>query len=208
MQLLNVTVIAGSVRREIKSRNITGTGENMTREFKFLVYLSVLLMGVMLTTPVANPGVPYFPKIVKVDLKQLACLAKNIFYEASNESMLGQAAVARVVLNRVAHGFARTPCAVVYQSTMVEREDEDGEPIQKKLCQFSWVCEGKDEPSKFNSKYIQAKQIAYDVLAFDAYKEVVPKTTLFFHNLTVDPNWPYKRVAQIDNHVFYSKGRE
>ena len=178
----------------------------MTREFKCLVYLSVLLMGVMLTTPVANTGVPYFPKIVKVDLKQLACLAKNIFYEASNESMLGQAAVARVVLNRVAHGFARTPCAVVYQSTMVEREDEDGEPIQKKLCQFSWVCEGKDEPSKFNSKYIQAKQIAYDVLAFDAYKEVVPKTTLFFHNLTVDPNWPYKRVAQIDNHVFYSKG--
>ena len=82
-------------------------------------------MGVMLTTPVANTGVPYFPKIVKVDLKQLACLAKNIFYEASNESMLGQAAVARVVLNRVAHGFARTPCAVVYQSTMVEREDVD-----------------------------------------------------------------------------------
>ena len=163
-------------------------------------------MGVMLTTPVANTGVPYFPKIVKVDLKQLACLAKNIFYEASNESMLGQAAVARVVLNRVAHGFARTPCAVVYQSTMVEREDEDGEPIQKKLCQFSWVCEGKDEPSKFNSKYIQAKQIAYDVLPFDAYKVVVPKTTLYFHNLTVDPNWPYKRVAQIDNHVFYSKG--
>lgn len=178
----------------------------MTREFKILVYLSLLILGFMVARPVGNQGVVYVAPIVKVDLKQLACLAKNIFYEASNESMLGQAAVARVVLNRVAHGFARTPCAVVYQSTIVDRENEEGEPIQKKLCQFSWVCEGKDEPGKNNLKYIQATQIAYAVLVFDAYKEVVPKTTLFFHNLTVNPNWPYKRVAQIDNHVFYSKG--
>ena len=180
----------------------------MTREFKILVYLSVLIMGFMIARPVANQGVTYVAPKLHVDMKQLACVAKNIFYEASNESTLGQAAVARVVMNRVAHGFARTPCGVVFQSTMVEREDEDGEPIMKKMCQFSWVCEGKDEPGKNNLKYIQATQIAYAVLVFDAYKEVVPKTTLFFHNLTVNPNWPYKRVAQIDNHVFYAKGRD
>ena len=180
----------------------------MTREFRFLVYLSVLLLGFMFARPVANQGIVYVAPIMKVDLKQLACVAKNIFYEAGSESTLGQAAVARVVMNRVAHGFAKTPCGVVLQSTMVEREDEDGEPIMKKLCQFSWVCEGKDEPGKNNAKYIEATKIAYAVLVFDAYKEVVPKTTLFFHNLTVNPNWPYKRVAQIDNHVFYAKGRD
>jgi spore germination cell wall hydrolase CwlJ-like protein len=179
----------------------------MTREFKILVYLSLLILGFMVASPIANKGVTYVPPIT-VDLKQLACMAKNIFYEAGSESVLGQAAVARVVVNRVKYGFAKTPCGVVFQTTLVDREDEEGALVQTKLCQFSWVCEGKDEPSKFNARYIQAKQIAYDVLAFDAYKEVVPKTTLFFHNLTVNPNWPYKRVAQIDNHVFYSKGRE
>lgn len=180
----------------------------MTREFKILVYLSLLLLGFMVATPVANQGVKYVAPIVKVDLVQLACMAKNIFYEAASESVLGQAAVARVVMNRVAHGFAKTPCKVIYQSTDVEKIDEEGETNIVKVCQFSWVCEGKDEPSKNNSKYLQAKQIAYDVLASDAYKEVVPKTTLFFHNLTVNPGWAYKQVAQIDNHVFYSKGKK
>ena len=43
------------------------------------------------------------PKVAKtVDPKQLACMAKNIFYEAGNESINGQAAVARVVMNRIA----------------------------------------------------------------------------------------------------------
>lgn len=159
----------------------------------------------MLATPVANRGVSYVPVLPKVDLAQLACMAKNIFYEAGGESVLGQAAVARVVLNRVNYGFAKTPCGVVFQSTMVERENADGETVMKKLCQFSWVCEGKDEPGKNNLKYIQATQIAYAVMVMDAYKEVVPKTTLFFHNLTIDPSWPYRQVAQIGNHIFYSK---
>lgn len=177
----------------------------MTREIKFLAYLFLLFLGVFLTTPVGNQGVTYVAPKIKVDLNQVACMAKNIFYEAASESVLGQAAVARVVLNRVAHGFASTPCKVIYQSINVEKANDDGETDQVKVCQFSWVCEGKDEPSKNNPKYIRARQIAYDVLAFDAYKEVVPRTTLFFHNLTVNPGWAYKQVAQIDNHIFYSK---
>lgn len=142
-----------------------------------------------------------------VDPKQLACMAKNIFYEAGNESIMGQAAVARVVINRVNHGFAKTPCAVVYQSHMVEKIVND-EAIKVKLCQFSWVCEGKGEPNINSTKYKQAHQVAYDVMANDAYNDVVPKSTLFFHNLTVDPLWPYKQVAKIGNHIFYSRAKK
>lgn len=131
-----------------------------------------------------------------VDPKQLVCLATAIYYEAGHESLTGQAAVARVVMNRVKHGFASNPCKVVYQITTKD---------DRKLCQFSWVCEGKTLPSDNNPTYKHAKQVAYNVLAFDAYKEVVPKSTLFFHNLTVDPMWPYHKVKQIGNHVFYSK---
>jgi spore germination cell wall hydrolase CwlJ-like protein len=68
----------------------------------------------------------------KIDAKQIACMAKNIYYEAGHESLDGQAAVARVVLNRVRHGFGNNPCQVVYQKTTIE---------DKIICQFSWVCE-------------------------------------------------------------------
>ena len=142
-----------------------------------------------------------------VDPKQLACMAKNIFYEAGSESILGQAAVARVVMNRVSHGFAHTPCAVIYQSHIVEKVVDD-EAIKVKLCQFSWVCEGKGEPNKNSQRYKLAQQVAYDVMANDAYSDVVPKSALFFHNLTVDPLWPYKQVAKIGNHIFYSKHKK
>jgi spore germination cell wall hydrolase CwlJ-like protein len=142
-----------------------------------------------------------------IDVKQLNCLAKNIFYEAGNESLAGQAAVARVVMNRIAHGFGNNPCAVIYQSTTVDKIIND-EIKKVKLCQFSWVCEGKAEPNKNNPKYKQAEQVAYDVLAYDAYNEVVPKNALFFHNLQVDPLWPYKQVAKIGNHIFYSRAKK
>jgi spore germination cell wall hydrolase CwlJ-like protein len=142
-----------------------------------------------------------------VDPKQLACMAKNIFYEAGNESIMGQAAVARVVLNRVSHGFAQTPCAVVYQARTVEKVIDD-ETVKVRLCQFSWVCEGKSEPNKNSQRYKQAQQVAYDVMAHDAYSDVLPKSALFFHNLQVDPLWPYKQVARIGNHIFYSKTKK
>ena len=45
-------------------------------------------------------------------------------------------------------------------------------------------------------------------MANDAYNDVVPKSTLFFHNLNVDPLWPYKQVAKIGNHIFYSKAKK
>ena len=148
------------------------------------------------------------PKVVKVvDPKQLTCMAKNIFYEAGSESLNGHAAGARVVMNRIAHGFGKNPCDVVYQVTHVDKLIDD--EVQKvKLCQFSWVCEGKVDPNKNSKKYKQAEQIAYDVLAHDAYTDVVPKSTLFFHNLSVDPLWPYKQVAKIGNHIFYSKAKK
>ncbi len=139
-----------------------------------------------------------------VDPKQLNCMAKNIFYEAGGEPFNGQAAVARVVMNRIAYGFGNNPCAVIYQANMVDRIVDD--EIQKvKLCQFSWVCENKGELNKNNPRYKQAERIAYEVLAYDAYTDVLPTTALFFHNLQVDPLWPYKQVAKIGNHIFYSK---
>ena len=172
-----------------------------------LIFVTVVLTFDQLTTS-TEPKHIEDPKVAKtVDSKQLTCMAKNIFYEAGSESLNGQAAVARVVMNRIAHGFGKDPCAVIYQASHVDKLIDD--EIQKvKLCQFSWVCEGKAEPNKNSTKYKQAEQIAYDVLAYDSYTDVVPKTALFFHNLSVDPLWPYKQVARIGNHIFYSKAKK
>lgn len=134
-----------------------------------------------------------------IEMKQIQCMAENIFYEARKEPQAGQAAVARVVVNRVKHGFAPTPCQVIYQVT----KNDDG----SKTCQFSWVCEGKGKPNKRDPQYLNALQISYQVLAFDAYKDVVSKSTLFFHNLSVTPNWKHYRAKQIGNHIFYSKAK-
>jgi spore germination cell wall hydrolase CwlJ-like protein len=177
--------------------------EMLVRIGKIVASVTILLFGLILTYQPApdDVDVSEIPeKVAKaVDPKQLACLAKNIFYEAGNESIQGQAAVARVVMNRVAYGFGKNPCNVVYQKTTIE---------DKVVCQFSWVCEGKGDPNMRSLKYKQAEQVAYDVLAYDSYTEVVPKSTLFFHNLTVDPSWPYRQVAKIGNHVFYSKAKK
>jgi spore germination cell wall hydrolase CwlJ-like protein len=135
--------------------------------------------------------------ISKIDAKQLACMAKNIYHEAGHESIAGQAAVARVVLNRVRHGFGNNPCQVVYQKTTSQ---------DKIICQFSWVCEGKGAPVN-NYRYRQAQQVAYDVMVNNRYSDIIPNSTLFFHNTSVDPVWPYNYVATIGNHVFYSKAK-
>ena len=184
---------------------------NLSQPIKILIvllFLSIVFIIDQMTNVVETNLIIAETKIAKVvDPKQLNCLAKNIFYEAGNEPLNGQAAVARVVMNRIKHGFGKNPCDVIYQSSYVDRLIDD-EMQKVKLCQFSWVCEGKGEPNKNSPKYKQAERVAYQVLAYDEYKDVVPNTTLFFHNLHVDPLWPYKQVAKIGNHIFYSKAKK
>jgi len=188
--------------------------ENLLKISKLATGVLVLICGLFLTS---SMKVDVNPEIIVqaqnevkkvVDPKQLACMAKNIFYEAGGEPILGQAAVARVVMNRVQHGFGKNPCAVVYQATHHEKVNNEGLIERVKLCQFSWVCEGKTEPNKNSQRYKQAQQVAYEVMVNDEYKDVVPKSALFFHNVHVDPMWPYRQVKKIGNHIFYSKQKK
>ena len=156
--------------------------------------LFLIIMAIPLPTQFAT-NLPTI-NLKKIDMKQIACMARNIYYEAGAETMPGQAAVARVVMNRINHGFAETPCKVIYQKTTIN---------DNVICQFSWVCEDKTDPSKSSPRYKRALQVAYEVMVFDMHKNVVPKSALFFHAVTIDPLWPYKQVAKIGNHIFYSK---
>jgi spore germination cell wall hydrolase CwlJ-like protein len=137
--------------------------------------------------------------IKAVNTKHIQCLATGIYHEASSEPFLGQIAVARVIMNRVTHGFGSDPCKVVYQVT--ERDD-------RKICQFSWVCDEYLPPIANSAAYKQSMEIAKLVLTENKWSELIPNNVLFFHNLTVQPRWVYKRVMTIGNHVFYSRGGE
>ena len=174
---------------------------------RLFTYTLVLVLGFTITNNIAQP-IDEVTIVKKVDSKQLTCLAKNIFYEAGGESIIGQAAVARVVLNRMSHGFGATPCSVIYQTATVKRETDEGETKNIKLCQFHWVCENKVEPNKNSQQYLQAKAVAYEVLAHDAYNDVVSKSMIYFHNTSVNPLLQYNEVKKIGNHVFYSKSNK
>lgn len=168
---------------------------------KVLTIMIFLFVGLTTTTNTAISDQRLLPKISleqvkKIDPKQLACMANNIFHEANGESYKGQVAVARVVMNRVNHGFGANPCKVIHQVIKVD---------DKKVCQFSWVCDMKPPPNKDSLAYQRALTIAYEVMVYDMHKEVLPKNALFFHSIHIDPLWPYKQVAVIGNHIFYSK---
>lgn len=141
-----------------------------------------------------------------VNLDHLRCLAANIYFEAGSEPFIGQVAVARVVMNRVKHGFASNPCKVVYQSHTVL--DQDNPESTKKLCQFSWTCEDKSIPSSNNVRFKQAEDIARKVLSENKWDDLIPSNVLFFHNTAVNPGWAYRKIVTIGNHVFYGKGKK
>lgn len=177
---------------------------NFLLKFKSYFLVPLIMSSVFVTSNTLSNSMDKVSKhsIRNVpNLEQVKCLATNIFYEARTEPLQGQAAVARVVVNRVKHGFGATPCKVIYQVNYFDK----GNAAPTKVCQFSWVCEGNHKPNERDPHYRKAMQIAYDVYVLDRYKDVVSKNTLFFHATHVSPDWKYKKVKKIGNHIFYSR---
>lgn len=142
------------------------------------------------------------PEWRSVDLRQLQCLADNIYYEAKGEPDLGKIAVGRVVMNRVDAGFAPNPCDVIYQ----------GAPGGKKQaenkfggCQFSWLCNGQRLSLPDPVIWKRCYDIAVNILVFGRYREVVDGA-LYFHADYVRHPAPgkIKYLQQIGRHKFYN----
>ena len=136
----------------------------------------------------------------KVLERQLACLARNVFYEANGEPMAGQMAVAQVTVNRAKSGlFPNDLCAVVAQSTVVGSNT--------KVCQFSWYCDSDLNKSKVikpsESSYIAAKRVFLE----GQKVAKIDQDVMWFHedSVKVNPRWPHKVATKIGNHVFYKR---
>ena len=124
----------------------------------------------------------------------LECLAVAIFFEARDQPIEGQYAVAEVVMNRVEDPrWPNTICGVVFQRK-----------------QFSFTHDGKsDRMEKYTKNdaiewraMLQARTIAKQVFD-EGYTEM---TSTHYHALSASPSWAkgYKRDGRIGDHVFYT----
>lgn len=132
-------------------------------------------------------------KIAEQSRSESDCLATAIYYEARSESVLGQIAVAEVVMNRVAdYRYPDTVCKVVFQGS----ERSTG-------CQFSFTCDGAMDRAPKGKHWERAKTVAAHVL-MELNKPITGAAT-HYHTDYVDPVWNKSLIhtKTIGTHIFY-----
>ena len=134
------------------------------------------------------------------------CLALNTYHEAKNQSMVGQIAVAEVVMNRVQDKrFPNSVCEVVKQGpTRPSWEDPKKEYPIKHRCQFSWYCDGKSDIPNNEKAWKKAQDYAYLVL-YNRIAIDVTEGATHYHATYVKPSWARTktRTTRIESHIFY-----
>eukprot|EP01013_Petalomonas_cantuscygni_P002520 TRINITY_DN1259_c0_g1_i1.p2 TRINITY_DN1259_c0_g1~~TRINITY_DN1259_c0_g1_i1.p2 ORF type:complete len:236 (-),score=39.12 TRINITY_DN1259_c0_g1_i1:29-736(-) len=118
--------------------------------------------------------------------EEMRCLAGTVYFESKGETLQGQLAVARVVLARVESSrFPDSICGVVFQRS-----------------QFSFVRGGKMPPIRTSQRHWHDAVAIAKIAMNDGWESSV-EGALFFHARYVSPGWRLKRMAAIDNHIFY-----
>jgi hypothetical protein len=116
------------------------------------------------------------------------CIAVAVYHEARGESLEGQMAVAKVIMNRAASGrYPANWCGVV-----------------KQPWQFSFVHHGQF-PSVDQGSAAWRKALGVTRLAVANAVQSVPTDCLWYHADYVAPSWGRNltRVEKIGAHIFY-----
>ena len=128
----------------------------------------------------------------------IACLAMAIYFEARSEPIIGQYAVAEVIVNRVADKrFPNTVCGVVKHDIGSAKHD----------CQFSFYCDGKPEHMHNVRARRQARAIAMAVLDDPTN---FTDGALYYHTDTIKTTWSdtLNPIVIIGNHIFFTDKKE
>ena len=137
---------------------------------------------------------------------QIHCLALNIYYEARGSNLADQAAVADVVLNRVADTrYPNTICEVVKQGKQKPSwKDPDVMVMVRNACQFSWYCDGKADVPTQGDAWANAQQVAYLIVVLNQYRGITEGAT-HYHATYVNPTWASQKqlVGRIGQHIYY-----
>jgi len=127
-----------------------------------------------------------------IDRSEFSCLQEAIYFEAGNSGPDGQAAVAHVIMNRVADPrFPGSVCEVVTEG------QEDGR------CQFSYRCILDFTEIRWPSNHEKAAVTATRVLTDEV--EDPTKGALFFHAQSMPPGWfnTLKKIGNFGGNIFY-----
>lgn len=134
----------------------------------------------------------------RVRLAEENCLARAIYFEARSESVIGQMAVAKVILNRVkSPDYPNTICGVVYQGSQ-----------RRNSCQFSFACDGLPDDIKQPAAWANSKRVAQKALAGDAKVAAMLSGVTNYHADYVKPKWArsMRKAVKIGRHIFYTGG--
>ena len=149
------------------------------------------------TAPTADDGVDFVQPQTLTDLvaaqsqpdelsSEMRCLAGAIYFEAKGQTLPGQLAVGRVVVNRTKSGrFPDSYCGVVYQRS-----------------QFSFV-RGSAMPAIRTGSRAWHQAVAIAQIADTGSWHSQTEGALYFHAARVSPGWRMTRIARVDDHVFY-----
>ena len=138
---------------------------------------------------------PSSPITASQRMKDLECLARNIYFESASEPFEGKVAVAQVTLNRVESGkFPASICQVVYQKNVF---------YEKVVCQFSWYC---NSPATLKvrspAQYEESMEVAKKVL-LEGFRLPGLNNAMYYHADYVNPGWKKPRITKIGRHIFY-----
>lgn len=121
--------------------------------------------------------------------REKACMAQNIYFEARNESLKGQIAVALVTLERVQDPrYPSDVCDVVYDNK-----------------QFSWYWDGLPDRPKNMKVYEEIVLIVDAVMDAETALYDFTYDSTHYHADYVEPYWKDYMIlkAKIDTHIFY-----
>ena len=122
----------------------------------------------------------------EIDNSEVECLARNIYFEARNQPIKGQEAVAHVTLNRLKSGkHGDSICKVVYQPYA-----------------FSWTVKSRSKMNEIEAETL-AREIAFNTLLGNT-KDPTGGAT-HYHATYVTPYWSKKleKKVKISSHIFY-----
>lgn len=131
-----------------------------------------------------------------VDKKELDCMAANIYFEASTQERIGKIGVAQVTMNRVrSPEFPNSVCEVVYQGPKNKKN--------KRLCQFSWYCDGKPDIIRNKRVWRECVYVAKYVI-LGGVPDITYNST-HYHADYVQPWWAKKmeKTVKLGDHIFY-----
>ena len=125
--------------------------------------------------------------------RQWRCLTEALYFEARGENLVGQVAVAEVILNRVdSKSYPSSVCGVIQQG----QSTRNG-------CQFSFICDGKVEHIGDREAFEELGKVAWVML--QGKPRILTGKATHYHAASVLPRWAKRlvRTARIGDHIFY-----